>query len=691
MSLAIGPHGRTAAALLLAIAVLVCWLVFQPYQTHFQSGLQVLGAFDRGAYFGLPKEGRGDEWSTYLPILKQAYLEGFPAVSSLEPYREKLLWFIGLPARDISLVFAPNLALYFLLPGGLALSFQGVFYNLLLFGSAIWLLRNFGVSTWLAAAAATMLLFSQFYQVWWTSNFPVLGAGLLPFAVITSGLRSPIRFALLAWSVGHLFFGQLYPPFYISLIIGLAPMAIVLRPSILKLNSLLAMAGAVTVAVAAFYLSRADYIADMRATSYPGDQPSVGGGVDPTALLGLLFPTAPVNVGVSYSSTHELAVAGTILPAMAMAVAPFVQWDRKSISIVLAGLTSVLFLALFTRYPIHLPSIPGVAFYGQRAMYGMSVGAIVLSAFVIGKGWRRTPFWSTILASAIIALVALFYGIRSDGPANFLGIEYYAYVPLIAAVVGSVGVFATRSSVPRLTYEGIPMLAVLLTMAVVHVVIYGSFNPVMRATDVLEPVDSQVTRDWKELYALNSHRPIAVIGNYGHLLRGEGLAAYEAIHLANVPLERYAELFPQLSDQQVDAYFNRFHGVAFGLQRDITPGATTFFPAEGYAVPFAHTLGEGIGKEPSIAGVPTAVASRERSGDHFEFWWGTAIAGTVHPEAELRITLPCPASDSWVTRYPYPMQGTTSPLSGIAGRLVLLAATQSEAEQCLAGMVVTVK
>ncbi|MFS6706506.1 hypothetical protein WHK35_14410, partial [Staphylococcus aureus] len=133
------------------------------YQSHYVSALRMLGDTVTHAYWGHPREGRGDEWATYLPMLKQAYWEHFPYISTLSPYHERLEWFISIPHKDFSLLFLPNQIAYWIVPGGVALSFQGLYYNLLLIYSLVWFLRNLGVRTGLAIAAAGLLLFSQLY------------------------------------------------------------------------------------------------------------------------------------------------------------------------------------------------------------------------------------------------------------------------------------------------------------------------------------------------------------------------------------------------------------------------------------------------------------------------------------------------------------------------------------------------
>src|SRR3546814_15433132 len=92
-----GQRPRVLIASLLLALFAFAWLWLQAYQSHYVSGLRVLGDQDTVALVGQSTDGRGDEWSTYLPLLNQYLRERFPARSRLPPYRDLLHLLFPLP------------------------------------------------------------------------------------------------------------------------------------------------------------------------------------------------------------------------------------------------------------------------------------------------------------------------------------------------------------------------------------------------------------------------------------------------------------------------------------------------------------------------------------------------------------------------------------------------------------------
>src|SRR5690606_6825808 len=350
-------HGVLAArrpqrilAWLLLVLVAAGWLRLQAYQSHYESGLRALGDRQTEALLGEPKSGRGDEWSTYLPMLKQAQREGFPARSSLEPYRERFDWFITLPHAGASLVLLPNQVAWWIASPGVALSFQGLYYNLLLLLSVCWLMRNLRVGTGLAVATGVVLLFSHLYQAWWTSNFACLGASILPFAVLTSQLRWLYRGPLLAWSIGHMLLGQLYPPFYFALAVAVLPFVAAARPDLLQWRNLAWATASVAAGCAAALYLKLGYIEAVAGTAYPGSRFSMGGDTSASTLVSVLFPTWPAvpapGVGLAF---YELGMAASFFPLLAIAALPTVAWTREVRRV---ALVSVLVGAVLAFYMV---------------------------------------------------------------------------------------------------------------------------------------------------------------------------------------------------------------------------------------------------------------------------------------------------------------------------------------------------
>src|SRR5690606_10174028 len=101
---------------------------------------------------------------------------------------------------------------------------------------------------------------------------------------------------------------------------------------------------------------------------------------------------------------------------------------------------------------------------------------------------------------------------------EFAWYQLYPYI-FLGLIIAATGLTLSINS-PSSRSTSIAM-GVLFAMAAAHVAIFGSFNPVMRASDIMNPVDTPLVRQWRELYELNGRAPLAIDGNYGHLLRGE--------------------------------------------------------------------------------------------------------------------------------------------------------------------------
>src|SRR5690606_27922167 len=254
--------------------------------------------------------------------------------------------------------------------------------------SMVWYLRNLRIRLWVSVALAISTLFSHFYQVWWTSNFPVLAATFLPFAVFTSRLKPATKTVLLFWSIGHLVFGQLYPPFYVSMALALLPLTFAIRPDLLKLQSILPAAVGAVLALSLYFYAYGDFVSAVSETSYPGRRFSQGGGSTWLALLSSILPTLPVEGRSAEHRLYELSVIGTIIPVFGIALLPWVKWDRVSIRI--AVITSLTVAAL-SWYAVHgFPTV--ISKYtglflvpGTRVHLGLSLLINIFFGYLISK------------------------------------------------------------------------------------------------------------------------------------------------------------------------------------------------------------------------------------------------------------------------------------------------------------------
>lgn len=677
------------------LVVSMLWLSLGAYQSHYSSGLRILGDTSTQSYYGEAKEGRGDEWSTYIPFLKQAYLEGFPEKSSLEPYKERFDWFITLPSKSAALLLLPNQIAYFALPGGLSLSLQGLYYNLLLLISAAWLLRNLGVRAGIACSAAVVLLFSHIYQVWWTSNFPALGASLLPFAIWTSSLRLKWRAPLLGWAIGHMLLGQFYPPFYFSIAVALVPFVVAARPELLRIRDALWCGFFVALACAAVLYFKLDYIERVSGTTYPGMRISMGGDASFSSLVGVLFPTYPavsdVDVG---ASLYELSVVGTFFTLLGIAALPYVDWTRRVVRVSLVSLTvmGVLVFYMLHGFPEPLAKISGFFMApGRRIQLGFSILVLFLSAFLVSNCKVPIKAVSLIVVFGLYALLGSITPARPDAIGQFSFYRFYPYAGIVLVLLGGAVAFLSGR---RLSAAGIMLCALLGLMPVVHVFTFGSFNPIMDASTILRPVDSQLMRDWRALHVLAGGRPLAVVGNYGHLLRGEGVPALEAIHLVNVDPDVYGEVFNEIPGAQRERIFNQFRGISFRNAPGYdASGLTAFFSLRPHAVSFKHVVESGVAVGPMLGDNVEVTLVERKDLTRYAVHWNAHLNQALPAEQPLRLGFACKVQNSWLTRYPLgggDLADDAVALQGLAGEVTVLARSEEAARACVGAVSVSV-
>ena len=184
------------------------------------------------------------------------------------------------------------------------------------------------------------------------------------------------------------------------------------------------------------------------------------------------------------------------------------------------------------------------------------------------------------------------------------------------------------------------------------------------------------------------------VGSYGHLLRWEGLEALEAIHLANVDRQVYSDVFPYLSDSELDGLFNQFRGIAFDNieKMDASRGATAFFPIREHAVSFTHeVIQDTVGSDTLLISKVSAT-STSKSATSFVIHWKSILKQPLLIDEPLILSVVCMVEDSWVTRYPVVIQGsdlTEVALQGITGEMTVRAVTESQALDCISTLRVT--
>ncbi|TDK29990.1 DUF7657 domain-containing protein [Luteimonas terrae] len=683
-----------------SVTISIVWLSLGAYQSHYISGLRLLGDDVTQTIFGSPREGRGDEWSTYIPMLKQAYLEGFPETSRLEPYLESYRLFVGIPRPDWTMIFTPTLALYFVLPGPLALSFQGLFYNALFLASFVWLLTNLGARKEVAVPVSLMVLFSMYYQVWWSSNLSTLGPSLLPLAVLSANMRWRYKFFLLTWSISHMLMGAMYPAFYYVIAFSLAPLVLLMKRDLLRPTALILAALSAAIAVAIYWSQYADYIEAVSLTAYPGARFSTGGGAPWSVLLGLIFPTAaavsPVDVGLT---VYELCVVGTVLPLIAIAALLRTGSARDSAPLLVLFVTMFVIMAIFTvvgGFPQSLAKYTGLFIVpGRRMQLGLSLLTVGVCALLISRAYGKIENRQMLVAAVIFTIGSLVVGVRADARGQFFMIEAYPWIFLALVVIG-IALDVLRSDQRAFAHGTLALPVVLWGAALAHVIIFGSFNPVMRAKDILTPVRTQLTEDWKALFEANGGKPIATLGNYGHLLRGENLPALEAIHLINVEDETYRRTFPEFTRADRETLFNQMRGIRFdNVKQYDAAGITAILPVMEHAYriePDFRTLLPSLLDDIEPLNEQMAVDDVEQINlSDFRVFWKSRLDQALPLDSRLVVNSGCRILSTELTRYPVDITAYSGNvmLRGLAGVTTLQAGTKEAAEACAVSMKLT--
>lgn len=669
---------------LLALVLVVAVVIFRPFQSHYISTLVSMGDDSASSYWGVPKGGRGDESTTYLPILKQAAGEGFPANSSLAPYYENLEWFISIPERSATLLFLPQHAIYFVVPHDLALSLGGLYYNLILLFSIVWLLANLGVDRRLAFAAALAVAFSHLYQVWWTSNSPSLALVVLPFAIVTSGLGHWRMFLLLTWALAHMLLSQMYPPFYLSTALCLAPVVLAIRPDLWNRRTICAGLGAVVLAAGIYYFFRSEYLSAVAETGYPGRRVSPGGGAYWSSFIGMLVPGWRLAADVAEPGAlalYEHAVIGTLFPILCLFGADKIRYDAVTVRALLVY--GVVLVCALLYAVIGVPSalaelMPGVFFPGRRMQMGLSLTTALFFAWLAIRNVRNIPATRALVAMAAYAILVALQHYGAELPTEFSGYEYAHFVPLAGAVIASgIFVFSRARRQVRPFVFGMTMYA----GALCSVFVYGSFNPVLDARLVMQKADSPFLREVRQLVDHSGLSYIGFPGDFGHALRGEGLPVVQAIHLKNAREGTYSQVFGYLPEDRREQQFNNFLGIAVSEELSPLGGITSMFPAFQHAPEFQHQLFAGsrmVGSDMRLMS-----SSRVEADPASQVYQLVGRVNRVVPlEASIAVASECPVMGSWITRYP--VVGSPHPHSGVILRLEFDAGL--DAGECIKGV-----
>jgi hypothetical protein len=430
------------------------------------------------------------------------------------------------------------------------------------------LLRQLGASVLVASLGSTILFFSHFVQVWWTSNAPTFSFAPWPLIVFLLPLRPVWKAPLLFWASGVWIFGLVYPPFIIPATFVLFVLLIAYRRDVLSIgNIVLGLATAICLGLT-FYLYFGDLIALMGNTVYPGSRLSQGGGLQESRLLTHLFPyfaTSNFVPLLAHSNACAVSVVATLLPltiscfADYRSLAAYCRKNKTSLALVVLALvlmfvwmvfpipTAIGKILLWDRVPplrmvwgfgllltLFLVILASNLEFSFSAMRLILFSVVVVAAWLISKiGF--TEVWSHAYANAWMALKRSWF-------------DWAPILPFgVAFLVSAYSVRARKYS------REVLLSAAMATGAAT----FGTFNPVQPAQIIFNVPDTPLLKNARAMAEHNPNGWAILPGSYGAVINGAGVPAINQT-LATPQLAFFKKVFPSLPESKFTSTFNRY-------------------------------------------------------------------------------------------------------------------------------------
>jgi len=196
-------------------ALLVCavYLGLAITPSSYAVGMRLMGQPADGLIAGSAKPIRSDEYGVFTPYVQIAVHSKFGKRDLISPYHEELKTFFPLPVLNWAAIFKPYYAAFLVLPAANAFSFFYLFCTLAFIGGWALLLRELGIKSSYAVAGSLIFFFSQFIQVWWTSNCGVLAMAPWPAVAWLAIDRRWLRLLLCTYLLTVWLLAGTYPPF----------------------------------------------------------------------------------------------------------------------------------------------------------------------------------------------------------------------------------------------------------------------------------------------------------------------------------------------------------------------------------------------------------------------------------------------------------------------------------------------
>jgi hypothetical protein len=511
-----------------------------------------IGVPDDGPLLGTARFIRSDEWAFSTSALQAAVRNGFRRTNETSFYREDLRAAsipLGLPLKDWSLVFKPELWLFFVVSPALAFS---AYYALMMCGSLAGyqlLLRRIGVDPFVAAAVSVMILFSGFAQFWWTTFAPLIAGFPWILLILFSALRGWTKALLLGWAMPAWALADFYPVLLVQLAFAAVVMVFAMRPKAWRDKSeLIAAAAGGLAMLLVLYAYYADVIPAMRNTVYPGHRIAAPGTATASAVWSQFWPSISFSLAGYQNfvgqNICEIAAVGSFLPILTICLTRFdaLQSDapaRRALTILLAA------LALATCWEIaDAPRWIGRLLLwdlgpAQRLLLASGL-LITLASLVIWRSQLITVHPARILIFAVVGPVVSVALKRSLSTADFVLGGFILAAALIACFVPA-------------TFRSVVLLS---AIAFANVYAFGRFNPLQPAGPIFATPDTELVRQLRVAQDSAPEHFLADGRFLGGTLNGMGFRSVSHA-LPSPPLAVMRRYFPAMEAARFNAVFNR--------------------------------------------------------------------------------------------------------------------------------------
>jgi hypothetical protein len=533
--------------------------------------LSDIGAPERGPVVGIARSIREDEWAGSTPFFQAAVRNGFRRVNTSSFYQEDLRSFYLLPLKDWSLIFKPEVWLFFVASPATAFSFYYAFLMCAFLAGYFLLFRQMEIDSWLSASAAVMLYFSGFTQFWWTSFAPLLAGLPWILIVLFAPLRWWLKALLFSWVMPVVVLSFVYPTFFAEFAFAGIVLTLAVRPTLFRSPrewAALAIGGLVTGVV--FYAYYQDLLPVMRNTWYPGRRIGLPGATPITVVLSQMFPFLTFSMrsyrNLAGANICESGAVGSFLPLLTLClISPQVLRGNRPLrnaSVVLAAAIALI---------ITWQETPAPRWIGRLLLWdhGNAERLLFISGFLITAA--SLLIWRDKLVSPGRLRIALFV---TAGPVLSLILKVAIFHVALAELhfdltLCALGLVAGVLACLMPATARLPLL--LGTITLMNVCAFGRFNPLQPAGPIFDVPETEVVRQLRQAEASTPGHFLLDQRFFGATLNGMGFRSVSHVLLAP-RLAVFRKYFPAMDAARFDFVFNRYAYV--NVTDDPVPEAT---------------------------------------------------------------------------------------------------------------------